>query len=534
MKATDYSALAGPLEQAAREEMAAWGIGSLAVALVAGQETVYAAGFGEARRDSVFRCGSISKLFNAFAVMQLVEAGKLDLDAPLDRYVDGLLPVNPFSDAAPMTLRQLLCHRSGIAREAPVGSYFDPSQPSLLRTVSSIAQTVLVNPPNTKTRYSNIGPSIAGHIVERVAGTGFGQYQSDHILGPLGMTDSSWSLEAAPREKLITASMRVADGKGGFGRRPAPVFNIGEVPAGNLFSTAEDLARFLAMLAAGGQGPGGRILGAESLAQMLMPQLTTEPEGYGLGFVVGRLLGHKSVSHNGAVYGHSASLVLLPEARLGAVVLGNEDLVNGRTRRLANLALSLMLAAGRAEEPPPLAPPPLKLSPGVLAAFCGDYESQSFWAELRIENGRLAANISGQPTRLTPLRQSRFLAENRVTDAVPVDFEGDSSGRVTGFVMGGQKFMRRPASRPDIPGAWRSYLGSFGPPFIPLVVSARHGRLYAMTENAADYHLTPLNRRVFAFPPGLYADEHLVFLAEGDDQTRRVEAANMVLAGLSA
>ena len=513
--------------------MAAWGIGGLAIALVDGQETVYAAGFGEARLGSVFRCGSISKLFNALAVMQLVEAGKLDLDAPLDRYGEGLLPVNPFSDTVPMTLRQLLCHRSGIAREAPIGGYFDSSQPSLSRTVSSIAQTVLVNPPNTKARYSNIGPSIAGHIVERVAGSSFGPYQRERILSPLGMTDSSWSLEAAPRERLITASMRVADGQGGFGRRVAPVFNIGEAPAGNLFSTAEDLARFLAMLAAGGRGPGGRILGAESLAQMWMPQLTTEPEGYGLGFVVGRLLGHKSVSHNGAVYGHSASLVLLPEAGLGAVVLGNEDLVSGRTRRLANQALSLMLTAGRAEEPP-LAPPPLKLSPGVLAAFCGDYESQSFWAELRIEEGRLAANISGQPTRLTPLGQARFLAENRVTDAVPVDFEGDSSGQVTGFVMGGQKFMRRPARRPDIPGAWRPYLGSFGPPYIPLVVSARHGRLYAMTENAADYHLTPLNRRVFAFPPGLYADEHLVFLAEGDERTRRVEAANMVLSSLSA
>jgi CubicO group peptidase (beta-lactamase class C family) len=533
LKSTDYSTLAGPLEQAAREEMAAWGIGGLAMALVDGQETVYAAGFGEARRESAFRCGSISKLFNALAVMQLVEAGKLDLDAPLDRYGEGLLPVNPFSDTAPVTLRQLLCHRSGIGREAPIGGYFDHSQPSLSRTVSSIAQTVLVNPPNTKTRYSNIGPSIAGHIVERVAGAGFGQYQRDHILGPLGMTHSSWSLEEAPREKLITASMRVADGQGGFGRRLAPVFNIGAVPAGNLLSTAEDLARFLAMLAGGGQGPGRRIVRAESLAQMLMPQLTTEPEGYGLGFVVGRFLGHKSVGHNGAVYGHSASLVLLPEAGLGAVVLGNEDLVNGRTRRLANLALSLMLRAGCGEEAP-LAPPPLRLAPRVLAAFCGDYESQSFWAELRIEDGRLAANISGQPTRLTPLRQSRFLAENRVTDAVPVDFEGDSTGQVTGFVMGAQKFMRRCASRPDIPGGWRAYPGSYGPAFIPLVVSARHGRLYAMTENAADYRLTPLNRRVFAFPPGLYADEHLVFLAEGDDPTRRVEVANMVLSSLSA
>jgi len=533
LKFPDYSILAGPLEQAVREEMAGWGIGGIAVALVDGRESVYSAGFGQARRESVFRCGSISKLFNALAVMQLVEGGKLDLDAPADRYGEGLLPVNPFSNTAPITLRQLLCHRSGIAREAPIGGYFDPSQPSLSRTVSSLSQTVLVNPPNTRTRYSNAGASIAGHLVERVAGAGFGQYQRDHILGPLGMTRSSWSLEEVPPEQLITAAMRVADGHGGFGRCQAPVFNLGSVPAGNLFTTVEDLARFLGLLAAGGQGPGSRILKAESLAEMFTPQLTTEPEGYGLGFVAGKFRGHKMVSHNGAVYGHSASLVFLPEATLGAVVLGSEDLVTGRIRRLAELALSLMLAVKRAEDPPP-APVPLRLSPDALAPFCGDYESQSFWAELRIEDGRLAANISGQPTRLTPVGQARLLADSRVNDAVPVEMQGDAAGRVIGFTMGPQKFIRLPAGRPDIPGSWRGYLGSFGPAFIPLVVSARHGRLYAMTENAADYRLTPVNRRVFAFPPGLYSDEHLVFLAEGREKTRKVDMANMVLSSVSA
>ena len=508
--------------------MAAWGIAGIAVALVDGPETVYAAGFGQARPESVFRCGSISKLLNALAVMQLVEAGKLDLDAPVDRYGEGLLPVNPFPNSAPVTLRQLLCHRSGFVREAPVGGYFDDSQPGLAPTLSSIAQTVLVNPPNTRTRYSNAGPSLAGHLVERAAGAAFGQYQRERILEPLGMTHPSWSLEDLPRGQLIPAFMRVADGHGGFGRRQAPVFNLGAVPAGNLFTTAEDLARFLGMLAAGGQGPGGRILKTGSLAQMFTPQLTSEPGGYGLGFVVGKFRGHESVSHNGAVYGHSASLVFLPDARVGAVVLANEDLVNGRIQKLANLALSLMLAAGRAEEPPP-APVPLRLAPNVLAPFCGDYESQSFWAELTIEDGRLAANISGQPTRLTPIGPSRFLAESRVNESVPLDIECDAAGQVTGFTMGPQKFMRAHASRGDIPGPWRSYLGSFGPAFIPLVLSVRRGHLYAMTENLADYRLTPVNRRVFAFPPGLYADEHLVFLGEGRGQTQKVDMANMIL-----
>src|SRR5262245_44849412 len=89
MRAADYSAVPAKLEAVIREEMREWNIGGVSVALINDQQLVYAAGFGEAKRDSIFRCGSISKLFNAIAVMQQVEAGKLDLDAPLETYGDG-------------------------------------------------------------------------------------------------------------------------------------------------------------------------------------------------------------------------------------------------------------------------------------------------------------------------------------------------------------------------------------------------------------------------------------------------------------
>lgn len=528
MKSPNYSAALRQLEQAVREEMTTWGITGIGLALVDDQQTVYAAGFGEARRDSVFRCGSISKLFNAVAVMQLVEAGKLDLDAPLDRYGPGFLPVNPFTNDAPVTLRQLLCHRSGMIREAPVGGYFDDSEPGLARTVASVAQAVLVNPPNTKTRYSNVGPSIAGRVLEIVTGASFAEYQSKHILGPLGMTSSAWALRDVPRGRLVTAYMRVANGRGGFPCRRAPVFDLGTIPAGNLFTTADDLARFVAMLAAGGRTPNGRVLKEESLAQMFTPQLTSELANFGLGFIVGKFRDHRVISHNGAVYGHSASLVFLPDAKIGVVVLADEDIVNARVQKLANNALDLMLEAKCGEKPPPV-PPPLALSEDALAAFSGDYESQSFWAKLEVKGGHFVADVSGQPTRLTPVEPLRFLADSRVNDAVPVVFARNAQGHVTGFTMGLQQFTRAPQSTQDVPCEWRAYFGSYGPAFIPLVVSAHHGHLYAMTENMADYRLTPLNRQVFAFPPGLYVDEHLVFLTDRRGKPHSVNLANMIL-----
>lgn len=526
--ALDYSAAIRQLEQAVRTEMAEWEIPGIVLALVDDQQTIHAAGYGEAQRDSVFRCGSVSKLFNAVAVMQLVEKGKLNLDAPVGTYGEGLLPVNPFPNGTPVTLRQLLCHRSGMIREAPVGGYLDDSQPGLACTIASVPQTVLVNPPNTKTRYSNVGPSIAGRVVELVSGTSYERYQREHILGLLDMTSSAWLKKDLPRGRLVKSWLRVADGHGGFVRQRCPEFDLGTIPAGNLFSSADDLAKFLKMLAADGHAPGGRLLKAETLIEMFTPQLTGATNGYGLGFGVGELQGFKVVRHNGAVYGHSTSLAFLPEVKLGVVVLANEDIVNARISRLANLALSLMLEAKLGVRPP-AAVATIDLPPETLAAMAGDYESQSHWASLSVVNGRLVANVAGQPVRLRPIQSLRFIADSRMHDAQPVAFERDAAGQIAGFSIGVQKFVRVPAHTPRIPREWQAYLWSYGPKFIPLIISERHGHLYAMTENMVDYRLTPVNRQVFAMPPGLYEDEHLVILTDRRGKPHAVNLANMIL-----
>jgi serine beta-lactamase-like protein LACTB len=518
--AADYSALLPALEEDIRREMSVWNIGGIAVALVDDQRIVYAAGFGEARRDSVFRVGSISKLFNAIAVMQQVEAGKLALDAPLPAEV---LPLNPFPGAPPVTLRQILCHRSGLQRESTVGGYFDDSQPGLAATLASVRCCVLATRPGEKTRYSNVAPSIAGQLVERASGQSFGDYQRDHLLGPLGMTSSAWSLARTPRKRIVVSHMRVVDGHDGWKRRRAPLFDLGTLPAGNLFSTAEDLARFASALLA----DGGGLVKPDTLREMWRPQLTQDKEGFGLGFIVGKFREHRTIGHNGAVYGYSSLLALLPEEKLAVVVLGNEDVANGRIHHIGDTALSLLLAAKLGEK----APPPAESSPlGDLVRFAGDYESQSFWAHLEVRDGRLLGEISGQPTRFVPTGGLSFTGHSRIDDAVAATFERDEHGTITGFKYGLiQHFTRVPANPPSLPREWRAFLGSYGPAFIPLVVSERHGHLYAMTENMSDYRLTPMNRNVCALPPGIYADEQVVFLTDTHGHPHSVNFANMLL-----
>jgi len=539
-KPTDYGKAIARLEQIADEELKRGLIPGVSIALVDDQQTVCARGFGladKARRvpatpQTVYRVGSISKLFNAMAVMQLVEQGKLDLDKPVTGYDPQFRIVNPFDGSPPVTLRQLLCHRSGMVRESPVGGYFDPSQPTIAATVASLSPCVLVYPPGTRTKYSNIGATVAGHVVEHAAGMPFAEYQRKHLLEPMGMHGSAFLVNAEIRKRLAAGAMEVADGRGGFRTIEAPHFELGTIPAGNLYTTAEDLARFVRVLLAGGRAGQRQLLKPETLRQMFTVQLSAEKSGFGLGFHVGRFRRHAAVTHMGAVYGFTSSVTVLPEEKLGVVVLANADITTGPVHKLNDLALGLLLEA-RLAEPMPAEKAASAGSPAGLpadaASLAGDYESESYWARVELRGEKLTAILSGRAIALAPAGGDKFTADGLLLDREPVVFEREG-GRVSGFTARGQKFRRVDPNRtPEPPKEWKRLLGSYGPDFIPLVISLRHGHFYAMTENMDDYRLRPINPTVFGFPPGMYVDEQLVFQVGPDGRVHAAVLGNMVL-----
>lgn len=506
------------------------------LALVDDQRLVWSGGFGladvkrklPARPDTVYRVGSVSKLFNAVAVMQQVETGRLDLDAPVQKFVPDFRIESRFTNAGPVTLRQLLCHRSGLIRESPVGGYYDDQQPTILATVRSVADCALVNPPNTQTRYSNIGATVAGYAVQSVTGTGYDFYARERLLKPLGMQDSSFVLTPAVQRKLSNSYMRIANADGTFRHEASPLFELGTIPAGNLYASAEDLARFMSCLFAEGKtAEGGQILRAATLNEMCTPQLTTATNGFGLGFSIGRFGNFKTVSHSGAVYGFSSSFIALPGPKVGVIVLANEDIAMGPVGKLAEAGLELLLQA-KLGRTPTAKPEPVKLDPAALAALAGEYESESYWAKLEVDGDKLRANIASQELVFTPLNPTKFRADGRFSHNGPVEFSRNASGQVS-FTALGQRFSPAPSNPPLIPPAWQKFLGSYGPKFIPAIVSVRHGHLYVMTENMVDYRLRPVNRTTFAFPPGLYTDEHLVFNMDTTGKARSLVLANMEL-----
>lgn len=321
----------------------------------------------------------------------------------------------------------------------------------------------------------------------------------------------------------------MADGRDGFREIASPHFELGTIPAGNLYTTAEDLGRFLSFLFARGRAGERQLLKPEMLAEMFTVQLTKETNGFGLGFFVGSFRGHKTVNHTGAVYGFTSALTALPADKLGVVVLINDDIAVGPMRKLNNAAVEFMLEAKLGEKPASK-PVALKLTAAELAAFAGDYESESFWAKIESGDGGLRANISGQRMTFTPTEPLKSEANGRIVHEGPVVFERDDAGRMTGFTALNQQFRRvDPSAAREIPAEWRKFLGSYGPWFIPVIVTVKHGHLCAMTENEFDYRLTPLNRTVFKMPAGLYVDEQLVFQAGRDGKVHSILLANMTL-----
>jgi CubicO group peptidase (beta-lactamase class C family) len=523
----DRASIIRLVSAAAQTEVDGGRLSGVTVALISDQETILVRGFGLAdkqkrlpsRPDTVYRAGSISKLFTAMAAMQLVERGRLDIDKAVTEILPGFYIINPFAE--PMTLRQLMCHRAGMVRESPVGSYFDDSEPGVAKTVASLSSCVLVHPPGTHTKYSNSGVTIVGHAVERASGMPFEQYAQKHLLDRLGMSDSGFVRTRGIRRNLATGYLRVAQADGGFREIATPVFELGTLPAGNLYTTAEDLARFVQALFRGATN----VLRAETLAEMFAPQLTRETNGFGLGFSVGHFRGRKTVSHTGAVYGFTSSLVAAPGEKVGVIVLCNDDLATGPVRKLSSLALRLMLGETEGSRDT------ISESPSDLTAFTGDYESESFWGHVEVEGGKLSLNCSGQRLALSPKGRLRFEGNGTIAHQWAVVFQEDASGKITGFTTPGQKFQRVDVAKipPPPPPLWKSLIGSYGPEFIPLIVSIKHGHLYAMTENEFDNRLTPVNEWVFKMPPGLYTDEQLVFQPDRKGRVHTAVLANMPL-----
>ncbi|HEY2156112.1 MAG TPA: serine hydrolase [Isosphaeraceae bacterium] len=516
------------LEGFIREEMEVHRLPAVSIALVEGKQIVWARGFGLARpaegigatAETVHRVGSVSKLFTDLAVMQLVERGELDLDAPVTRYLPDFAPHGSFEGA--ITLRQLMAHRSGLVRESPVGHYFDATSPTLETTVRSLNSTDLIHAPGAKTKYSNAAIATVGRVVEKVKGEPFGSYVKRAVLEPLGMKASDFEETGDLAKRLAVGQMWTYDGR----TFDAPTFPLGTAPAGNLYSTALDLGQFLIALLDEGRGPGGPVVKAETLKAMWTPQFADKgaTRGFGLGFNIGALDDHRRVGHNGAVYGFATEVAALPDDGIGVAVVITKDCANTIAGRIGNAALRMLLAL-KAGKPLPTIETTAPLAPGLARRLDGRYGEGDTAVELAARGDSLFLTRATGGFRLGLRAEGDMLVADDISGFGTRVVPGEGSIKVDG------KELKRVADRmPEpIPSRWAGLIGEYGWDHNTLYILERNGRLFALIEWFFLDPLEEVSPDVFTFPAdrGLYHGESLKFTRDASGRSTKVEAASV-------
>ncbi|MBB4631034.1 serine hydrolase [Sphingosinicella soli] len=493
------------IADAAQWEIREKQIPSIAVAIVGPDGVRWAGAWGKAdaegkvpaSADTVYRAGSVSKLFTDVAVMKLVEQGKLDLDTPVRTYLPTFQPKNPFGGE--ITLRQLMTHRSGLVRESPRGNYFDVAPKDQADTVQSLNETALVAAPGSITKYSNAGIAVVGEVVARVTGMSFEKALHSLVLDPLGMTSSG--LTAAPfAGRVAYSEMAAFDGP----RVAAPPIELGMPAAGSLYTTSGDLGRFAQALLNKGAIPNGRMLNAASLDEMWRRQYPDPGTRiFGLGFVVADMDGKRVVGHGGAIYGHSTQLLVMPDAGLGVIAFTTVDASNAITNKLADYALRTVLALKAGTEPPAFAKGAL-VTGAEAKRLSGWFSNGKRSVSTRIYNGRLVIDA---PELVGDIRRTAtgYIVEDAQTRFEALALADDASW----IEVGGVRYARGEMPEPPLPNAeLASLVGDYGWAHNVLRIYERDGRPFVwiewtehteLTRTAADRYAFPLDRSLYPF-----------------------------------
>lgn len=337
--------LRGELEQelaAFKAPGLAWGLvvdGELLVSGVHGQTSLE--GGESVSADTVFRIGSVTKVFSALALLQLRDRGKLSLDAPVRAWVPELAGVvYPTRDSPLITARHLMTHRSGLPRLAGPDYSTANGPPSEAQLLAALDGLELASVPGMAGVYSNFGGSLMGPLITRASGTPFREYITRELLLPLDMESTYWEPSEVPAARLARPHDLGMDGV----LHVVPEWAMGAAAAaGGLYSSLGDLARFAAFQLAAtppAHAPPHPVLRAASLRDSQrfheVDQLKLQSEegqppaasvsGSGLGWAVQQGCRFEQMTwHNGGTEGHAAAIYLLPARGVALIALANTD-----------------------------------------------------------------------------------------------------------------------------------------------------------------------------------------------------------------
>ncbi|MHB1328244.1 MAG: serine hydrolase [Gemmatimonadales bacterium] len=328
------------LERYVTTALDAWQVPGVAIAIVRNDSVVLTRGYGVRTTGSfdpvtattVFGIGSTTKAFTSTLLAMLADSGLIRWDDPVSRHLPGFQLPNPWTSAQ-ATIRDLLAHRTGLAGSDFVWYASRHDRAELIRRARFMRRA---SPFRTDLAYNNVMYIAAGGIAQAVTGESWDELVTQRIFAPLGMTrTATWFAGLPTGDNLATPHARIRDTVRAIDRRTLD--NLG--PAGAINSSAADLARWVRFLLAGGRVDGKQLVSPGHFADLFTPQLMltgdgtppidsaairpTHFEAYAMGWFLKDYYGRLVAEHGGNVDGMSATITMVPEARLGVVVLSN-------------------------------------------------------------------------------------------------------------------------------------------------------------------------------------------------------------------
>jgi CubicO group peptidase (beta-lactamase class C family) len=439
MATIDPTALSARLAELAKQH----GVVGASVAVLSG-DTIHEAATGTANlrtgtpvsTDTIFQIGSITKVYTATLVMQLVDEGKVDLDVPIRTYLPDFRVADDAASSS-VTTRQLLSHTSGID-----GDFFDDfgrGDECIERYVEAMSGLTQTSEPGDFFSYCNAGYVLLGRLIEHFRGCVYDAALREHVLAPLGLTD----VVTLPEEAILRP-VAVGHQHDDDGSHVAPVWYLARAssPAGVVLSTARDLLAFARLHLSDGKAPDGtQVLSPASVKamqqlQVELPEAHTLGEGWGLGWILYRLGTPAVIGHDGTTVGQQAYLRIVPEQGFAIALVTNGGLAPGALFR--DLVRPTLAEHTGAELVPPALPPvpPVEVDP---RPFLGVYERTAVRMEIRQDDaGDLFLDVTHTgplaelsppepPTRLVPFDEARLLTaepEDRLGMHLVIQFLG--------------------------------------------------------------------------------------------------------------
>jgi CubicO group peptidase (beta-lactamase class C family) len=393
--------------------MVEWHVPAAAVGVVKDGKIIYIRGFGyrdvenklKADEKTLFCIGSCTKAFTSLSAALLVDEGKLDWDTPIIEYVPDFRLYDPYA-ASHATIRDLLCHRSGVASHDELWKKSPFSREELFRRLRYLQ-------PKGEFRntyeYSNLMSMAAGHIVGRINGSTWEQFVEERILSPLGMKRTKFSIGKAESDENFAHPYYFNGTK--FERCWYHVMD--EIaPAGGITTCVEDMCKWLLLHLNQGKYGEKILVSEKNIKETHKPHVIRwsdgperEPFGaYCLGWVYSLYYGHKSLAHDGGTRGYQAVVQLLPEEKLGLVVISNAYghyvdyiVINTLIERFLgikevdwNERYKKGIDESKEEEKPGDSPQKWMVPGGLMEKLVGVYEHPGYGtAAVALKNGKL-------------------------------------------------------------------------------------------------------------------------------------------------